>query len=78
MLVTIGRGYSVFDGTNTEVDISHVFYIRFDDSVSSETWILFEDARYDIVTTEDLDMRHEWMRLNCVVRGAASVPVNAA
>ena len=78
MLVTRASGYTVFDGTNTEVDISHQFYMRYDDSVSTETWILFESKRYDIITMEDLDERHEWLRLNCNVRGTTEKAVNDA
>lgn len=64
-LVNTVSGKTYFDDINTEIDITHEIYIRFDATVTAETWILFDGRRIDILTTEDLDERHIFMKLTC-------------
>lgn len=64
------RGRSVFDGTGTEVDVTHEIVLRHIESITSEDWILKEDGeRLRILTVENLDERDGWQRLNCTNRG---------
>jgi len=72
------RGASVFDGTNVERNVTHRWYIRFQDDITAETWIEFEDKLYDILLVTDLEERHEWMQLDSSVRGKASNEANQA
>jgi len=65
-------GRTFFDGVNTETPITHVFFIRFDSTVTSETWILFDLRRFDILKVEDFEERGEFMKLICIDRGLAS------
>jgi SPP1 family predicted phage head-tail adaptor len=75
MIETVA-GATVFDSTNTEVALTHRIYIRFDATVTAETWVEIDNDKYDIVTVEDLDRRSEFMRLNCVIRGPETSKVN--
>ncbi len=72
------RGKTAFDGAGVEKDISHEFTIRWLTGVDSETWILFENERYDIIDTEDLEERHEWLVLRCAKLGTTAQAVNSA
>jgi SPP1 family predicted phage head-tail adaptor len=67
-------GKTFFDSVN-QVDqtITHYWYIRYDATVTSQTWILYDSRRFDILATEDLDERHEFMRLICVDKGVSQV-----
>ena len=63
-------GKTFFDQVNGDVQLTHEIAIRYDEAVTAETWVLFEDRRLDIVDVEDLEERHEWMLLRCVDRGS--------
>ena len=59
-------GKVFFDGVNVDVAVSHEILVRYDPSVTSETWILLKDGRrLDVVNVEDLEGRHEYLRLLC-------------
>jgi SPP1 family predicted phage head-tail adaptor len=75
-LVETVAGVTVFDSTNTEIAISHRMHVRFDATITAETWVEIDNDKYDIVTVENLDRRSEFMRLNCVIRGLETSKVN--
>jgi SPP1 family predicted phage head-tail adaptor len=77
-LVKTKIGATVFDESNTERIVTHFFYIRFDSSITSETWIEFNNELYDIITVENLDQRSEFLLLRCVIRGSDTVRTNFA
>ena len=65
-----GRGQTIFDGTDTAQDVTHIFTIRFIEGVvTAETWIRFKGQRFDIIDVEDLEERNEWLMLRCSNRG---------
>ena len=66
-------GKTFFDGVGTETSITHYFYIRYDATVTSETWVEFDNRRFDILTTNNLDERKEFMQLVCVDRGSSAL-----
>lgn len=66
------HGKTFFDGVSTEVNITHEILIHFDETVTSSSWVLFESRRFDILDTEDLDERHEYMILTCAETGKTS------
>jgi len=68
-LIKTVKGETIFDGTDTEVDVTHHFYLRFIDGITSETWILFNNTRFTILNAEDLDERDEYWLLQCSDRG---------
>jgi SPP1 family predicted phage head-tail adaptor len=77
-MINTVRGKTTFDSANVERDITHEFTVRFLTGVDSETWILHEDERYDILDAEDLEERHEWIVLRCAKLGPTSKAVNDA
>jgi len=72
------NGKTFFDSVNTETDITHHFYIRFDASVTAETWITWDSRRFDILKPEDYDGRKEFMKLTCAERGAKTIEATKA
>ena len=77
-MINTVRGKTVFDESGIERDVTHEFTIRFLPGIDSETWILLEDVRYDIIDAEDLEERHEWLVLRCAKLGSTSKAVNDA
>lgn len=77
MIETVS-GKTVFDSTNIERVYSHKFYIRWIPDVTSETWILFDGERYNILSVEDLDARKEFLLLKATARGISVNSNNAA
>lgn len=65
-------GKTYFDGKNTETNITHIIYCAYDESVTAETWITFETRRIDILKVEDLDERHDFLKLTCNDEGLIS------
>lgn len=70
-IVTVD-GKTFFDGVSTETNITHHIFIRYESTVTAETWVLFGSNRLDILKVEDLDGRNEFMKLVCVDRGLAT------
>jgi len=54
---------------NIDVSITHEIIIRYDADVDSETWIEHNKNNFKILDVEDLDERHEFLRLKCAKRG---------
>ena len=75
MIATV-RGLESFDGVNVETLVTHNIYIRFLPGVTEETWVLFDDRRFDIVDVENLDERKTFLLLRCKERGQKDIPVN--
>ena len=73
-LIKTVAGRTIFNGTTgRDVAITHEVYIRFDETVSTETWVtLADDRRLDIVLLENLDEDRAFLRLICTDKGAAA------
>lgn len=67
-MINTVSGRTYFDG-NADLNITHHIYIRYDVTVTAETWIEFGGRRIDILTVENLDERSEYMKLVCIERG---------
>ena len=70
------RGETVFDGTNTERDVTHRFYIRFISGITAETWIEWNDIKFDILDVENLQENDEFYLLRAAKRGIKTTNVN--
>jgi head-tail adaptor len=66
-----------FDGTDVGKLITDEFYIRHLDGITPETWIELDNIRYDVVHTEPLDGRKEFLLLNANIRGDKSIAINS-
>lgn len=62
-------GVKVFDGANIERRATHLFYIRYIADMTQEKFVFFEGNIYDILNTQDLEERHEWILLKCALTG---------
>ncbi|MCW8929395.1 MAG: phage head closure protein [Gammaproteobacteria bacterium] len=71
-LVETVSGVVLFDGVNTETPITHYIYVMYNPLITAEVWIEFENKRIDIVRVEDLDERHEFLKLFCNDQGLIS------
>ena len=81
MVLTTKKG-TLFFGNDTNVDrtIDIEFYIYFLSGIVDVAgiWIEFEGSNYDLLAVEDLDKRHEVLRLICSERGPSDKAVNSA
>ena len=66
-------GKTFFDGVSTEIDITHEIYIMFDAAIDTDKWVEFENRRFDVLKIEDLDERHELIKLTCAELGANTI-----
>jgi head-tail adaptor len=71
-------GKTYFDGVNTETNITHEIGFRYDNTITSESWIVFGGRRFDILKLENLDERSKWMQAHCVETGLVSKPASQA
>jgi len=68
------QGRIIFDDhTQRDQVATHEVGIRYDSRVGAETWILLEDGRrLDVLSSEDLEERHEWILMQCTDRGPSA------
>ncbi len=62
-------GKTLFTDANVDVALTHEIIIRYDKDITSENWVEYRDRNLKIVAVEDLDERHEFLRLKCTDRG---------
>lgn len=67
--VNTSTGQVLFNNVGVDVAISHTIIIRFDSSVTPETWVEFKNNNLKIMDLENLEERDEFLRLRCVNRG---------
>lgn len=77
-MVNTGGGKTFFDGVGTDINISHYVYIRFDSTVTAESWVELNSRRLDILVVEDLEERNEFMKLTCSDRGSNTLGATSA
>lgn len=77
--VNTTTGREVFAGVNVDDVVTHEIIIRYDECVTSESWVVLADeTRLDVVAVEDLDERREFMKLMCRDRGDANLEASKA
>lgn len=76
--VTTVTGVFVFDSSNIEQVITHDFQGRYTPDISRDMIIESEGNYYKIVSVEDMEERHEFLRLRCTERGSIAKEVNKA
>lgn len=77
-LIETVTGKTFFDDVDTAVNVTHHIYIRYDETVTAETWILYDGRRIDILNVESLDERNLFMLLVCNETGLASKAASEA
>ncbi len=64
------NGRTIFNGVDTDIAISHEITIRFDSSVTSETWVrLLDGTRLNVIDVQNYEERSEYLVLLCNARG---------
>ena len=72
---TKGKGVDIFDGIETSgadgipVVASHVVMIKYRDDLTAEDYVRFGGDNYDILKTENVDERNQYLRLFCALKG---------
>ena len=77
-IVKTKRGKAIFDGSNTEKEITHEIRIAYIATVTAETWIKFKDRNLDIIDVINCGEKDQILILKCNERGHNSLPVNNA
>lgn len=68
------KGKTIFDGVNQrDREVSHEIFMRYESGITSESWIRYQGRRLDIIEVEDLDERHEFLRILCTDKLARTV-----
>lgn len=63
-------GVEFFNEVNQAVDVTHFVYVRFDSSITVESWLRLQNGqRLDILQVENLDERSTFLKLRCTNRG---------
>ena len=73
-------GETLFDSVagNDEI-VTHRVMIRYLEGVTSESWILLDDGtRLDVLATENLEERNEFISLTCQRTGPATAKASGA
>ncbi len=70
-------GTTIFDGVDTDVNATHDFFIRYRSDVTAETWILWDNRRFDILRVENFEGRKTFLRLRCTESGDAAKNMSA-
>lgn len=68
-MIETQSGKTTFDGISTDVNITHKITVRFDSTITTETWVEIDSRKFDIVFTENIEERGEWLLLSCKIRG---------
>ena len=64
------NGRILFNGVDTDEALTHEIIIRYDATVTAETWIQLADTtRLDIIDVQDFEQRNEYLVLLCNARG---------
>lgn len=75
-LIETVNGKSFFNDVGIAINVTHHIYIVYIAGITDEDWIEFTDVsgnrRFDILDFEDLDERHEYLKLVCNDRGAVA------
>lgn len=70
------RGQEQFANVEQGPLPTHAFHVLYDERITKEYDIEFENKRYDILDVEDLDENHEFMILRARIKGKKSIGVN--
>jgi len=77
-MILTEKGDEVFAFNNVDRVFSHSFYLRYDPVITASYYVEFDGNRYDILNVEDLDERHEFIRLKCALLGDQTKASNFA
>ena len=70
------NGLTMFDSTNTEKIVTHIFIIRYYDGLTSQDWIKYSDKNYDIIGAENISESNMYYKIRANLRGDSTVITN--
>jgi head-tail adaptor len=73
---TVRNGVAYFDGVNVPDGTTHVFIVRFDDSITSENIIRWDGEAYKILFIRDPDKRLQYLELSTRLLGDETLDAN--
>lgn len=65
-------GITTFDGIEIAGVQAYEIYIRYNASITTEDFVQINGRNIQIASVEDLDLRHEFMRLMCIDKGSVN------
>ncbi len=68
-IIKTPRGRIVFDGVDTETQVTHEICIAYVAGVTSETWIEFKGRRFDILNVQNCCEEDAVLILDCAEKG---------
>ena len=71
--IITGRGLTTFDGVELKASYSHVITIRYRKDLDDHYFIEYRGKRYSIVDYDDLDERHEFIKIKAKQLGTNEV-----
>lgn len=64
------RGKAVFDGVSGDNLVTHELFMRYEEGITSESFIQLSDGRrFKVLDTENYEERNEYIVLMCTDRG---------
>ena len=63
------RGKVLFDGVSIDQNVTHRICLEFVAGVTSETWVLYNGRRFDILDVENVGEQGQCLILLCNERG---------
>lgn len=75
MIETV-NGEAIFDESNTKINVTHKFYIRYVSDITFENWVVYSGNRFRILDVENINEQNEFLILKCNKRGSVALPVN--
>lgn len=71
-ILSTKRGKVLFDGVSTDDRVTHKICIEYLSGVTSETWILFNSRRFDILDVENCGEQDICLAMLCNERGTGA------
>ena len=76
---TNNKATEFFDGVNLNKAYSHIIVIRYRNDLNGiDTWIEYNDERYNVIDIENINEESDWLLLKCNKKGAKTIEANDA
>lgn len=69
-------GVEIFDGSNLLGSATHIFYIKYVESINTENTIKWNNKYYTVLQVDNVNEENEYLAIFCSERGTTSNGVN--
>lgn len=66
----------IMDNVNTDSVVTHIFFIRYGQTVEKNYTILHDGKYYGVMGVENLEMENRFLRITAIERGSTSKAAN--